>query len=480
MAQLTRRALLDGMARLGAAALGGTLLSACRTRVVEVEKLVTIERPVTKIVTEVVRETVMVSEAPRTSERIATPSPAPSAPVTLRADVLNYGWSRLAQEMTPVFQETFPHIRIEWRSLSDWREYPERIAILRASGQLGDLIESPSRALTAAWAEDGVIADLGPLMEADGLDTRGIFPGALEAYRWRGSQVGLPVVAHGGEHVLLYDQDLFDQAALPYPDAQSSLEELTEAAERLARPLEGFYGHILTAHLPEGLPLLRAFGADLIEPDDLHCALDAPQGRAFFHWLYRQIREVGAAPKPAALGRGPVAMWQAGRVAMLRTTLRQAVALAALQPKRRIGVLPLPSMTGVGAAPAVITGVGYCIPATSRHPIEALQWIKFMLTSEIGARLFAEGYAEPGSRQASWRDPRVLDVFPHCAHLAAALEPAEPERVPANLTTEACYRAWNEGISRMLAGSLAPDALADQLAGEINALIAGPAPPIEP
>lgn len=474
MAQLSRRTLLQTMARLGAAALGGALAAACRTRVVEVEKVVTVDRPVTKIVTEVVRETVLVQETTCVIERIVTPSPAPTAPVTLRADLLDYGWSRLAQQMTSVFEETFPHITIQWRSLSDWRAYPERIAVLRASGQMGDLIESPSRTLTAAWAEDGVIADLAPVMEADGYDAQGLFPGAREAYRWRGRQVGLPLVAHGGEHVLLYDQDQFDQAGVPYPDAHTSLADLAAAAERLTQPWAGRYGHVPASYLPGAIPLLRAFGADLFDPEGARCILNGREGRAFFDWLHYQVRVSGAAPAPAALERGPAAMWQAGRVAMFATTLRQAVALLSLQPERRIGVLPLPAMPEVKATPALSSGVGYCIPASSPYAAEALQWIKFMLTSEIGVRLFVEGYAEPGSRLSSWRDPRVLDVFAHCAQLAETVASAQPERVPVSLATEACYHVWNESIAQMLRGALSPQELAERLAQEMDALLAAP------
>ncbi len=456
---------------MGTAALASAVTSACRTRVVEVEKLVTVDRPVTKIVTEVVRETVVVPETPRVIERVVTPSPAPTTPIALRADVLDYGWTRLAQQMTSVFQETFPHITVEWRSLSPWQAYPDRIAVLRASGQLGDLIESPSRTLTAAWAEDGVVADLGPAIEADGYDTSGLFPGALASYRWRGSQVGLPLVAHGGEHVLLYDQDLFDEAGAAYPDNTTTLEQLTEAAERIARGRRDVYGLAVCANLPEDYPLLRAFGGELLDPDGTRCLIDEPGGRAFLQWLYDQVHTTGAAPEPRAIERGPTAMWQAGRLAMLCTSLREAVALTVLQPERRIGVLPLPRAAGVAATPALSTGVGYCVPVTSRRAAEALQWIKFMLTREMGVRLFVGGYAEPGSRMASWLDPRVLDWFPHCASLGEAAAQAEGERVPANLATEACYRAWEAHVAPMLAGEVAPDGLSARIAAEVDALL---------
>jgi ABC-type glycerol-3-phosphate transport system substrate-binding protein len=481
MAYLSRRALLRGMARMGAAALLGAAASACRARVVqvEVEKLVTVDRPVTKIVTEVVRETVVVQEPPRVIERIVTPSPAPTTPVALRADVLDYGWTRLAQQMTSVFQETFPHITVEWRSLSDWRDYPDRVAILRASGQLGDLIESPSRTLTAAWAKDDVISDLTPIIEADGYDTGGLFPGALAAYRWRDRQVGLPHVAHGGEHVLLYDQDLFDQVGVAYPDARTTLADLTSAAEQIAATHRDLYGHTITASLPGSYPLLRAFGGELLEQDGSRCLVDEAGGRAFLHWLHEQVREIGAAPSPAEVERGAVAMWQAGRVAILRTSLRQAVALMDLQPERRIGVLPLPAMPDIEIAPALSAGVGYCVPATSRRAVEALQWIKFMLTREIGVRMFVEGYAEPGSRMATWQDPRVLDRFAHCAQLAEVVAQAERERVPANLATEPCYRLWGEYVARMLAGELSAEGAAGRIAAEIDALIGAPEAPPE-
>jgi multiple sugar transport system substrate-binding protein len=488
MASVSRRALLRRAAGAGLLALGGSVTGACRTRVVEVEKLVPVDRPVTKIVTEVVRETVVVPELPVAEHLVtprpsptpdATPTPAPIASVTLRADLLNYGWTRFAQQMAPAFQETFPYITIQWRSLSDWREYPERLAVLRAAGDLGDIVESPSATLTAAWVADGLLADLAPAIEADGYDTSGLLPGSLAAYRYEERQFGLPYVAHGAEHVLLYDQDMLDEADLAYPDDRWSLEELLAVAEEVAAAGAAPYGQIVSARLPAALPLLRAFGGDLLDPSGQRCTAADPEAQGFLRWLHRQVCVVGAAPGPAAIERGPTAMWRAGRVAMLLTSLREAVALVDLQPGRRIGIVPLPAMAGSDTAPGVAAGVGYGVPAVSAHAPETLQWIKFMLTREMGVRLFVEGFAEPGSRMAAWQDPRVLDRFPYCARLAEVVARSERERVPANLATEECYRLWNEQMARMLAGALSPEETAGRIAAEVDEAIGAVGAPAE-
>lgn len=479
----SRRQFLRRLVSIAASALGGAVLASCR-RAVEIEGLPLADPSPAPNGAELARERVATPRPPITIRRLATPTPlapapaatvtpvvAARAPVVLRADALDYGWTRLAQEMTPSFEETFPHIRLEWRSLSNWRDYPGRVASLRASGLLGDLIESPTATLTATWAQEGLLADLSPLIEADGYDTGDHMPSALAAYQWQGQQVGLPLVAHGGDHVVLYDRDLLGDLGESASDAERSLENLTQAIERMAEKRGDIYGLILSARLPGAYPLLRAFGTDLLDPTGGRCIVDEPAGRACLDWIHHQVRVVGSAPAPLAIERGPTAMWQARRAALFCTSLRGAVALRELQARRAVGAMALPAMPEVAGTPALASGVGYCVPATSRHTSEAFQWIKFMLSSEIGVRMFAEGYAEPGSRVASWQDPRVLARFPYCAKLVATVAHAEPERVPNNLATEQCYRIWNEHVSRMLAGALLPEQAAALITADVNTAI---------
>ena len=494
MATLSRRRFIKRMLGTAAASLTAAVTGGCRMQETQepppdpqpapTSTLPTAATPLVAEIPRIIEPTPSPRSPARTtpftmpSPGTATATPAPVPPVTLRADVLNYGWTRLAQQMTETFQDAHPQITLQWRSVSDWRDYPDRVAILRASGQLGDLIESPCATLTAAWALDGLAADLTPLIEADGYDTSGLFAGAMAAFARDGRQVGLPLVAHGSEHLLLYDEELLAGAGVSTPGEIATLDDLANIAQAVGHRGHGLWGHVIPTRLPDAFPLLRAFGADLFDGTGARCTLDAPEGRAFLAWLHHQIVQARAAPSAREIERGPTAMWQAGRVAMLHTNLRHAVALQDMQPERQIGVLPLPPMPESARAPAVMAGVGYCIPATSRQAVAALQWIKFLLRDEVGVRLFAEGHAEPGSRISCWSDPQVQSRFAASAPIAEVLRHAAPERIPANLATERCYRVWNAHVPRMLDGALSPDEAASRIAVAIREII-GEEPPTD-
>ncbi len=492
MATLSRRTFIKRMLGTGAASLTAAVTGGCRMRLTDDPPPV--DRPAAIETLPIDGETAIAAEVPRlvepalpptlpmptTSSTLplsATATPAPVPLITLRADVLNYGWTQLAQQVAEAFQDTHPHITLQWRSVSDWRDYPNQVAILRASGQLGALVESPCATLTAAWALDGLVTDLTPLIEADGYDTSGLFPGALAAYSWGGRQVGLPLVAHGSQHVLLYDEELLDMAGVPSPTETGTLEDLTAIAEEVVRSRHGLWGHIFATRLPDAYPLVRAFGADLLDAKGTRCIIAQTEGRTFLGWLHDQVRQARTAPSAREIERGPTAMWQAERVALYYTSLRHAVALIEMQPERAIGVLPLPPMPDSSRAPAVMSGVGYCIPATSNHAAEALQWIKFMLSHETGVRLFAEGYSEPGSRMSCWSDPLVLSRLAASAPIAEVLGHAAPERIPANLATEQCYQVWNAHVPQMLAGELSPEDTADRITMGLGRIIGGETPP---
>jgi len=98
-----------------------------------------------------------------------------------------------------------------------------------------------------------------------------------------------------------------------------------------------------------------------------------------------------------------------------------------------------------------------------------------MTGREMGVQMFLRGYAEPGCRSASWRDPRVLERCPICARVADVAETAEPERLPWNLRLAECLQAWHEETDALARGDTTPEGCAAAIDARVNALLAGQA-----
>jgi len=480
MKRLTRRGLLSKTTRLCLGALSACLLSACKQHVVEVEKV--IEKEVTKIIKEVVRETVIVEGTPqvieRTVEKLVTVAPAPRPKVIVVADVMSYGWTQFAMLISPAFEELFPNVAMRWNAASDWSEYPKRIALLSASGQLGDLLESPPGALLARWAQKQVIRPLDDIIVADGFDTSGIFKSALRFSLYQDKQIGLPFLCHTGENVLLYHTGLFDKAKLPYPSADWTLNDLSKAAASLTRDQDGNgktdqFGYDVRYDLPGAYPMLGLFGAYLFSQDSRRCLINSESGIACLRWAQEQIKVRKVAPSPAQLERGSLEMLRSGKLGMLRHNFRTLVDLRRSNKPEIDGVL-FPKRPVTGKIGTLASGMVYCISQQSQVAREAFQWIKFMSSREMGVQMFLGGYADPGCRAASWKDVRILERFPLCAQVATAADTAEIERLPANLRISECLEAWNRRIAPLLFGEITPEECVQRIERDIVRILAQP------
>ena len=475
---LTRRGFLHKMASLGLGACA-LVLSACKQQVIEIEKVV--EKEVTKVIKEVVRETVIVEGTPqiveKTVEKLVTVTPAPKPKVVVVADVMGYGWTQFAMLMSPAFEELFPNVAMRWQVLSDWGEYPARVASLAASDQLGDLLESPPGALLAWWTQKGIIRPFDDVIAADGFDTSGLFKSAMQSCVQQGNQMGLPFLCHTGENVLLYHPRLFDEVGLPYPNAEWTLSDLSKTAAALTTDRDGDgktdqFGYSVRYSLPGAYPMLSLFGAVLFSQDGRRCLINSENGVACLHWAQEQIRERQLAPDMAE-ARGHLEMFLNRELAMLRHSFRTLVDMRRANNSEISGVL-FPRHPTTGKVGAFAAGMAYCLTQRSRVAGEAFQWAKFMSSREMGVQMFLGGFADPGCRAASWKDARILERYPICTQIASAAEVADVERLPANLRISESLEAWNGRIAPLLLGEITSEECAQQIERRISRILAQP------
>ncbi len=485
MGGLTRRSFLRHVAMVGTGITSASFLSACLRQVV-VEKVV--EKQVTKVVKEVVRETVIVESTPKVIEvektvqveKLVTAIPALKGKAIIVADVMSYGWTQCAMLRSAAFEELFPNIGIRWRSLSGWHEYPRKVATLYASGELGDLVEGPPGDLLSYWAEQRLIRPLDEIINADGFDLSGIFWSTLASLRYRNQRIGLPFIGNAGENVLLYNKRLFDEAGITYPNPGWTLDDLGKAGTALTRDSDGDgrndqYGLAVRYSLPGAYPTLHLFGARLFSENGLECTLNGPAGIEFLRWIQQQIYERKLAPNPAQVEGGAVEMLQAGTVAMLRNSFRTYATLLSVPGKQReIGAALFPKHPASGQTGTLASGLAYCISQRSEIPGEVFQWCKFMSSRDMGVQMCLGGYGDPGCRSASWKDPRVVELYPLCAQIADTVDGAEIERLPWNLRLAECLDIWNRELVPLMFNERSPEECAGRITQEINKVLALP------
>jgi len=225
--------------------------------------------------------------------------------------------------------------------------------------------------------------------------------------------------------------------------------------------------------------MLRLFGDRLLSKDGSECAIASETGLACLEWAY-ELRQQQLAPRPAQIERGVLEMFRVGRVAMVRHAPKTLIDMSRINEDTRnqtvAGVL-YPRHPTTNKVAGVATGMAYCITHSTNIAKQVFQWIKFISSREMGVQMFLGGYAEPGCRSASWKDPRVLENLPFGTQIAETADGAEPERLPWNLRIRECMSAWNTRMRALLLDEIKPDQCAQLVSDDIKEILtASPVP----
>jgi len=192
-------------------------LAACQPRVVEVEK------EVTKIVKEVVKETVIVKGTPEVVEKVVTkvvevtPVVKAEEPVELR--VVWWGSQNRHTRTIGVikmFEQKYPHIKMVYE-FTGWGDHWTKLATQAAGGNLPDIMQH-DYAMIAEWVEDGLLMSMDDYVDSGVLDFSNVADAALQGGRVEGKLYGVNL----GTNSLCWivDLDAFEKAGVDLPPVE--------------------------------------------------------------------------------------------------------------------------------------------------------------------------------------------------------------------------------------------------------------------
>jgi multiple sugar transport system substrate-binding protein len=158
------------------------------------------------------------TEAPVASDATeAAVTEAAAKPVTIKVvSFLTYSENADGAESKVVeaFQAAHPEITVDFQLLP-YADYFTSLKTWVAGGTAPD-VASLDLSMLQEMAAAGSLADLNPIIEADGYDLSQYYQSTLDMFQNNGGQYGLP--ASYSNVVLYYNKNLFDAAGLPYPD----------------------------------------------------------------------------------------------------------------------------------------------------------------------------------------------------------------------------------------------------------------------
>jgi len=472
--KMTRRELLK-LAGIGSA---GAILAACKPKVVEVTKIV--EKPVEKVVTQVVEKEKVVTKV---VEKVVVKTPAPREKVVLRIHTNQgdqwYGWMKEAWERNVGgWRSEHPYIELKFEPVAGWtNEYFPKIFAHVAAGTLGDIVWFPPRHRNhISWGiEYNIVRDLMPMVEATNYDLSQFFPGVVASSSWEGKFFWMPITSEPSCPVIAYNKDLVEEMGLPEPQNDWDYMELTDWAMKATKgDVWGYHVGHMSPHPIACTPQYRQFGAKMVS-DDGKTALpgNSPEAvKKVLQWRYDLIYKYKTMPKPD-VQFNVADMFVAGKLVSFTIwpVFINRLPKLIVGDKFRVGFFYTPLDKKGSKRRNMLNEHVHGVTTFSKHPEEAFEYLKWHSSLEFCVQGLLSGKGAPVGRPDLFEDQRALTIFPGLKLLKPIMEEIEPDFFVANFRGEEFDREWQAQTDLLLLDKQGTDETVNNIKANCQAVL---------
>ncbi len=315
------------------------------------------------------------------------------------------------EALTAKFSEAHADVPVEM-DIMPWDSLMQKLLTSLASGSGPDVI-GVNFANVPKFAASGYVMDLTPYVNADhGLDPANWSDGLKQVLQSNGAYYATPM--NYATLLMYYNKDLFAAAGLDPNNPPKTWDEWTKAI--LATTKTGDnpqYGLTLPDHetVPNWPILLWGNGADVVSKNG--AGLDSPQAIEALEKWSKLVRENGISPV-GLTGAEADKLFETGRAAMGVTGpwMTNGFSAAGLN----YDVAPIPA--GPAGPVTLADSVVLMVNANTKHPEEAIEFLKFWNAKETQATL-ANDTGFPPSRTDMVGDAALTN--PWAAKFAAVV-----------------------------------------------------------
>lgn len=298
------------------------------------------------------------------------------------------------EKLIPEFEKQHPNIKVKVTK-APYEQFDQKLQSSIAAKNAPDVTSHWGYGGFMEYYNKGMLADLTPYMEGFSAADYNIPEDVMNIYKVDGKTYGIPLNSY--VTVMLYNKDLFDKAGLPYPptdyeDKSWTFDKMVEYAKKMtvdSKDLnEAQYGVDFGWGERDQRP--QYFGADVYSEDTWtnggkpsQINLTKPEVVDAYNKIYGLIYDQKVSPTPA-FSKSVAGQFGdpflSGKIAM--SVVGSWSLAASSNFNFKVGVAAVPQ----GPNPKV-RSVLYIDPLfvlkDSKHPKEAFEWIKFLITTEI-------------------------------------------------------------------------------------------------
>ncbi|SDT10168.1 ABC transporter substrate-binding protein [Microlunatus soli] len=332
--------------------------------------------------------------------------------------------------------------------------------------------ESPDIGLCAAdvapmWTRLGIMTDLAPYFERDGIDLGGFLPSAQKGMQYRDGIWHVPWDADAN-FPFYWNKQLFEDAGLDPDKPPTTIEEVTEYDNKITK-IKG--GRVLKIGIVPWdqyggnnsmLTWTYAFGGRLAEPGTDQVTPDNEYAVKALEWIASRAKRIGWAGalsiSPPSLAAHPFVTGNLGMSGLVSANVAQ---IKQLNPKLEFGSTLLPYQPPGAERPgegAWLGGWSFFIPKNAPQKEAAWEFIKWMGTEDAGTAAawknigFPPAYSPAPVNRKIAADP-VMGVF---YKTLMRMTNARPNVLAANFYSQ----QFEEKMSKVVYGQQKPlDAL---------------------
>ncbi len=298
------------------------------------------------------------------------------------------------------FEEMHPDVKLK---MDDLPGGIEKLLATIAAGTPPDVFNADFERLPL-FIENEALLDIMPLVKEDpDMDLGIYFPKLLAIHQFDDKLYGLP--NDFTPLVIYYNKDMFNEAGLDYPKDGWTWEDFLATAKGLTRDTDGDgkidqYGFLFSKWFYQWIPWVWQNDADVLSPDGAKAEgyTNSPETVEAITFFTDLLLKHKVAPTPTdwtAMVGGTWDKFLTGRVGMV---LSGHWSMVGLQLSKHfnletVGVVGLPQNK---KRVTVFYESNYSIPATTKYPKEAYEFIKYWTGPEVQKSALLSGIAIPG------------------------------------------------------------------------------------
>ncbi len=291
------------------------------------------------------------------------------------------------------FKAVYPEIKVDVQ-VSDWDSYWTKLNTLMGANTPPDVFAMDAP-LYLDWQSRGVLLNLKPMIDQTPGFLDPFYPQTLQAYQVADGYYGLP--RDFQTIVIFYNKDMFDEAKVPYPTPDWTMEDLRATAKMLTLDKNadgktdqyGFAPDLWDMELFWS-EAIWAFGGDIISSDHTKSLIGEANARKAWDFIDSMVKD-GSIPKPTTAGEYGEDMFQSKVAAMI--PIGHWAVPGYVQAGINLGVAPMPK--GPAGQATSVNSAGFVIAKQSNNPEAAWKFIQFALSGPGQKRLAELGFAIP-------------------------------------------------------------------------------------